>query len=312
MEATRAPFFPGRPLRPLASAPRSALRARAQAASERAHVPFSGRAAAAALLFDDGVWAPGVRVESASFSLTIPPALNAYTTAVASGRRAIVAAAFSRPVRRVERAFLDDLPGGPFRRPGEHVCVADGAAPLPSPRRRLTPFLDDGPVETPRAGTARARSLARNRALVPASRFPVGGVLAVAGRLVPGVNVEPHADPARAEWTHVLCAERNALGTACSYGLLGAGAADDPEASSEAPSGNDAPTAPALYLSCPEAPSGGSPCGACRQLLVELLPRGVLWMDRAPPGGAPERARPADLLPGSFQGTSLPRGAPSA
>ena len=65
---------------------------------------------------------------------------------------------------------------------------------------------------------------------MPASRFPVGGVLAVAGRLVPAVNVEPHADPARAEWTHVLCAERNALGTACSYGLLGAGAADDPEA----------------------------------------------------------------------------------
>jgi len=302
----------------LTADPLSNLHERACAASERAHVPFSGRPAAAALLLDDGVWAPGVRVESAAFSLTIPPALNAYTTAVASGHRRVAAAAFSRPMSRVERAFIEELPGGPFRAPSNQdappdnrVCVAENVEP-PALRRRLRPFLKEESFESPREGVARARSVAE-RALVPASQFPVGCVLrARAGRLVSGVNVEPHADAAApAEWSHVLCAERNALGTACSYGLLGAGAADEEGAAADANSAADDDSAsPALFLSCRED-ANGSPCGACRQLLVELLPGGVLWMDRAPET-PPERARPSDLLPGSFRGTALSQRAPNA
>ena len=115
------------------------------------------------------------------------------------------------------------------------------------------------------------------RAVVPESGFSVGCVLETSGGLVPGVNVE-HAD-----WSRTLCAERGALGTAVSYGLGGFGR---------------------LFLSCVQDPKG-TPCGACRQLLVELAPEAALWMDRG--GAPPEAASPARLMPGSFTGDALGR-----
>lgn len=122
-----------------------------------------------------------------------------------------------------------------------------------------------------------ARRLAR-RAYTPASNFPVGALLETTdGRFVPGVNVE-HED-----WARSLCAERNALGTALSYGL----------------SDFDA-----LYLSCPLDPKG-TPCGACRQWLVELAPTVTLWMDRD--DEPPEPRSPRALLPESFRGQAIPR-----
>lgn len=282
------------------TSPLSSLRTQARAAASQAHVPFSGKGAAAVLLLSDGTWVPGVRVESASFSLAIAPALNAYTTAVAAGRRDVVAAGFSQPPTDTERTLLKGLGVGPFHAESEDAFVAQGAS-VPVPRARLDPHLQENLPGDPASGVALARTVAE-RALVPASRFPVGCVLEAGGVLVPGVNVEPHADAASVDWTHVLCAERNALGTACTYGLLGTAAASpDGEARNQTPK--------TLYLSCPKD-AGCSPCGACRQLLVELLPHGVLWMDRTPE--PPERARPPGLLPGSFQGTALSCGAPGA
>ncbi len=254
------------------------LRAKARAATERAHAPYSGAEEAAALLLADGRWVPGVRVESASFSLTISPLLNALTTAVAAGYdpRDAAAAALSRPLRPSERAFLAELPGAPFAPAGDDACARAGAGTRPTLGERLDPFLDAPLPEEAEAGIALAREVAE-RAYVPASGFRVGCVLVTgSGRLLPGVNVE-HAD-----WSQILCAERSALGTALSYGL-GRGLR-------------------ALYLSCPSDPAG-SPCGACRQLLVELAPEAVLWMDRG--AAPPQAARPADLLPGSFEGRAL-------
>ena len=54
------------------------LRREARAAAARAYVPYSGRGAAAVMLLADGLWVPGVRVESASFSLVIPALVNAF------------------------------------------------------------------------------------------------------------------------------------------------------------------------------------------------------------------------------------------
>ena len=300
----------------MSAAPLTGLREKARTAAQHAHTPFSGEKAAAALLLSDGTWAPGVRVESASFSLTIAPALNAYTTAVAAERPDVVAAAFSRPVQRVERAFLDDLTDGAFQRRQENACALEDAS-LPPLGDRLDPFLQKERPATPRDGVVLARAVAE-RARVPASHFPVGCVIETDQGLLPGVNVEPVTASSSTAWTHVLCAERNALGTACSYGLLGEGAEQDGRAGpygTRPPDGDpsdgdpDEKAALTFYLSCPKDPEG-SPCGACRQLLVELAPHGVLWMDRA--SGAPERASLPALLPGSFRGTALPRNAPSA
>lgn len=253
------------------------LRHEARAALERAYVPYSGHAAAAVLLLSDGTWVLGVRVESASFSLVLPALVNAFTTAMAAGRPEVVAAALSRPFRVEEAAYVQTAPTGTFRQTADDVFVATDVEALPAFGALLDPFLAAPRPETPEAGVALARTIAQ-RAYIPESAFPVGCVLVTeAGQLVPGVNVE-HTD-----WSRVLCAERNALGTARSWGL------DNVET---------------LYLTCLKDP-GCSPCGACRQLLAELAPQATVWMDRQ--NAPPEATTPARLLPSAFHGQGLVR-----
>jgi cytidine deaminase len=258
--------------------PLAPLREHAQELIPRAHVPFSEAPTAAVLLLDDGRWIPGVRVESASYSLTLPAVLNAYTTAVAAGMGAAVAAlVLSRPFRREEALYVDELAHGPYEKADDDAwlrggLVGDGA--LPSVGDPLAPVLD-GSLDTAAEGIDVARRAAR-QAYVPTSDYPVGAVLDLGdGRLVPGVNVE-HPD-----WARILCAERNALGTVQSYAL---------------------PTPQHLFLTCDEDPDG-TPCGACRQLLAELAPDTTLWMDRR--DEPPERTTVSALLPGSFRGHAL-------
>ncbi len=250
------------------------LRKEARAAAARAFVPYSGRREAAVLLLSDGAWVPGVRVESASFSLVIPALINAFSTAVACGRSDVVAVALSRPLHPEEAAYLRATPAGAFTASTPEVFVHAETGVLPPPRGLLSPFLTEPAPADPSDGIALARTVAR-RAYVPASRFPVGCVLVSEGLLVPGVNVE-HED-----WTRILCAERNALGTAATWGLA---------------------TVETLYLTCLKD-DAGTPCGACRQLLVELAPVSELWMDR---GDAPaDASTPTALLPGAFRGAGL-------
>ena len=56
------------------------------------------------------------------------------------------------------------------------------------------------------------------------------------------------------------------------------------------------------YLSCPKDETG-TPCGACRQVLVEFMPDTLLNMDRG--DGAVEQIAPAQLLPFYFSGKTL-------
>ncbi len=262
-----------------ADAPLDALADQVKGLLPRAHAPFSNTPRAALLLLRSGTWIPGVRVESASFSLTIPAVLNAYTTLVAASRPDdIVAVAFAHSPSPGDVLYLDHLPDGPFRRVADTVFVHSTVREheLPALERPLAPFLGAS-LHSPLDGIECAREVS-DRAHVPASAFPVGAVLELSdGRLVPGVNVE-HPD-----WARILCAERNALGTARSYGRT---------------------DALRMFLSCPND-SSGSPCGACRQLLAELTPDLRLWMDRG--ADAPEEQTPRALLPGSFQGTALLR-----
>ncbi|WP_233993556.1 cytidine deaminase [Salinibacter altiplanensis] len=253
------------------------LRSRAEDLLSRAYVPFSETPTAAVLLLDDGRWIPGVRVESASYSLTIPALLNAYTTAVALERSASIAAfVLSRSFRREEALYVEDLPQGPFEPCADDAWVqgAGGGGSLPSMKARHPPSLDASIGEA-KEGIQAVRRVAQ-RAHVPASGYPVGALFDIQDTLcVPGVNVE-HPD-----WARILCAERNALGTVQSYAL---------------------PTPHRLYLTCRDDPDA-TPCGACRQLLAELAPEATLWMDRH---SAPhERSSVSALLPGSFRGQAL-------
>jgi cytidine deaminase len=239
-----------------------------------AFVPYSRHPSAAVVLLDDGTMVPGVRVESASFSLTIPAVLNALTTATAAGRRDFAAIVLTDAAGPSEIALLGDLG---FSHTSEHVLRRPGVEVLPSPGPLLDPW-HPGPVPADEAsGILLAREVA-GRAHVPESRFPVGCVIVAAnGKIIPGVNVE-HPD-----WTRILCAERNALGTAITY------AAGEIER---------------MYLTCLEDPTG-TPCGACRQLMAEFAPGSEVIIDRG--SGTPERTTPNTLLPGSFTGASIHR-----
>ncbi|MEZ4703432.1 MAG: cytidine deaminase [Rhodothermales bacterium] len=250
------------------------LRALARAWVHRAYSPFSHRPDAAILLLGDGAWVPGVRVESASYSLEIPSVQNAISTAVALGRRDIVALAMSRPITPEDAAYLGTLPEIALAQVDEALFAATGPLPQVAPEP-LSPYLDADTPATSEEGLGIARRLAA-RAYVPESDFPVACVIETGtGLLVPGVNVE------HPTWSRILCAERNALGTLVTYGI------QDPET---------------MYLTCTREP-GCTPCGACRQLLAELTPEATLWMDSSIPGG--RAAHPYELLPEFFTGATL-------
>lgn len=251
-----------------------ALRAHAGGAAAFARVPYSGKQVGVALLLSDGRWVAGVRVESASYPLTIPALLGGYVTATAGGRRDVRAVALNHPFDAGAAAWLAAALGLEVSAE-EPDAVIFGSKPLPTVGDRWIPFLDAPRPADDAAGIRLARQVAE-RAYVPESGFRVGCVLETKGGiLVPGCNIE-HAD-----WTRGLCAERTALATAAAY---------------------DVGPIHRAYLSCPADPRG-TPCGACRQLLVEYLPGVPIIMDRG--DGTPETTTPEALLPKFFTGDTL-------
>lgn len=120
-----------------------------------------------------------------------------------------------------------------------------------------------------------AATSARQWAYAPYSRYPVGAaLLTAAGRLFTGVNVENAAYPAG------MCAERVALFKAVSEGEKDF-------------------IAIAVVTS-----NGGTPCGACRQVLAEFgLEIIVLVADIE--GHLVMENTVAGLLPGSFGPSDL-------
>lgn len=249
---------------------------------ERAYVPFSDHPRSVLLVLRDGRWIPGVRIESASYSLSIAALTNAITTAYSLHCFDAVAGVLaSAPLSAADRAYLQALDGFAGIDP-ETGPAADGPAGPVAYWRTAPPEALGAPLaptcavpDSVAAGIAAARTVA-GQAHIPESRFPVGAVLVHDDRIgIPGVNVE-HPD-----WTRILCAERNALSTAYAYGYT---------------------QCTALYLSCPHA-RNGSPCGACRQVLAERATHATLYMDRH---DAPvETTTPAALLPAFFNSSDL-------
>jgi homotetrameric cytidine deaminase len=261
------------------------LRAAAVDVARRAAAPYSRRPSGAALLLSDGLVVRGARVESASYSLVIPAVQNAVTTAVALGRTDFLAVAVSEDsLSDLDAIYIAAfLPDGIQGMASRYSPAAASLVTLSGdiqPQLALPEFVSRTGDADPDHGIRLARVTAE-RAHVPFSRFPVGCIAVYEdGFFVPGVNVE-HPD-----WSLVLCAERNLLGTLVSYGL---------------------PRPAAIYLSCLLDPSA-SPCGACRQILVEQTPFVPVWLDRG--SGPAELATPEALLPGSFTGRALLESAP--
>lgn len=130
----------------------------------------------------------------------------------------------------------------------------------------------------------KARAAALN-AYVPYSRFRVGAAVVVidesgSEQLVTGCNVE------NASYGLTFCAERNALSTAITQ--FGAAPVGKPQITQIAIACIDAPA---------DAPiSERSPCGACRQWIVELAPDAQIILDATAQSFTIE-----DLLPYAFR-----------
>jgi cytidine deaminase len=119
-------------------------------------------------------------------------------------------------------------------------------------------------------------SQARKGAYAPYSNYAVGAALYTTdGQIFEGANVENAAYPSS------MCAERVAVFNAVSKGVRSF-------------------TAIAVVTS-----NGGTPCGACRQVLSEFgLDIIVLIADES--GRVLEETTVADLLPGAFGPSDLP------
>ena len=121
------------------------------------------------------------------------------------------------------------------------------------------------------AGLVAAARAARERAYAPYSRFAVGAAaLTASGQIFPGCNLENAAYPAS------ICAERVALFNAYA-------------------SGEREIVALAIIA---DTASPVSPCGTCRQVLLELAPRCTVVL--ANMHGETQITTPGDLLPGGF------------
>ena len=250
----------------------SILAALAAQSAGRSYVPYSDKEEGAVILLEDGAVVHGCRVENASFQLSISALMNAWTTLHAVGRVDVVAIVQSQPFTAGEKAWLAEMREFDWKHPA--ATVAKVETDLPEPKETLLPVMESWGTQ-PDNGAEAAR-LVSEFAHTPQSDFPVGAVVRTSdGKHVPGVNVE-HAD-----WSQILCAERNALSTLLAYGFG---------------------TATEIYVSCVKDP-GGTPCGACRQVIAELAPDSVVWIDMG--DEPPVSMSVEDLLPGAFTGMGL-------
>jgi len=124
----------------------------------------------------------------------------------------------------------------------------------------------------------RAR-VAQMRAYAPYSKFRVGAAVQMSGQIYEGVNVE------NASFPLCVCAERNAIAAAVN------GGGRQLEA----------------VAVCTDASPPSSPCGGCRQVLVEFAPDpSKVTITAINPQGERRTWTLSELLPDAFSGEELP------
>ena len=129
------------------------------------------------------------------------------------------------------------------------------------------------------ADLVRRAIAAQARAYAPYSKFQVGAAIQISGQIFEGANVE------NASYGLAICAERTAIFAAVTSGAR--------ELEAVAVSTNSSP------------PS--SPCGACRQVLLEFAsdPAKVI-VTAVNPAGEHRSWTLAELIPDGFSGRELP------
>jgi cytidine deaminase len=124
-----------------------------------------------------------------------------------------------------------------------------------------------------------AASGAQRRAYAPYSRFRVGAAVRAAGEIFEGANIE------NASYGLAMCAERTAMFAAV---LSGAHRLE-------------------AVVVCTDASPPSSPCGACRQVLLEFAPDPTtVTVTAINPRGERRSWTLAELIPDGFSGKELP------
>lgn len=135
------------------------------------------------------------------------------------------------------------------------------------------------PSEPVDAALEAAASGAQRRAYVPYSRFRVGAAVRMAGQIFEGANIE------NASYGLAICAERTAVFAAV---LSGAHRLE-------------------AVAVCTDASPPSSPCGACRQVLLEFAPDpAAVTVTAISPSGERRSWTLAELIPDGFSGKELP------
>ena len=120
---------------------------------------------------------------------------------------------------------------------------------------------------------------AQRRAYAPYSRFQVGAAVRMAGEIFEGANIE------NASYGLAMCSERTAVFAAVMAG---------------------AHRLEAVAV-CTDASPPSSPCGACRQVLLEFAPDpAAVTVTAISPRGERRSWTLAELIPDGFSGKELP------
>jgi homotetrameric cytidine deaminase len=221
--------------------------------------PYSHQHTLCVVQGSSGTLYPGVRIENASFPLTITASQVAFFTCLSEGDLP-VAVYKSNDQKDENLQYLATFHNIPIK---EILELPDKTYYRPA----TEPF---GTIET------RLISL-RQSAIVSESDFRVSCILQLDNDTwITGVNIE------YPDWQIGLCAERVAMCKAVVYNLV--------------------KHITKIHVNA----SGGSfisPCGACRQVLIEHTPYQSIHLHH--PDGSESMTTPAQLLPAFFNGSSL-------
>jgi homotetrameric cytidine deaminase len=223
------------------------------------HCRYSGHQRASVILGDSGKIYPGVRIENASFPLSITEYQSALFGCLSEGDSPRVL--YLPP--HAQTSELSDIFVENFGLKVEHV--------------ESIPDQQNGTIITDKPSNVRNTLIQiQSNCRIEESNFPVSCLLETKnGQWISGVNIEFR------NWQLGLCAERTALAKAISNGFR-------------------------FFNSIHINAQKGqfiSPCGACRQVLVEHMPYNKIVLYH--PDGTQSEHTPAELLPAFFSGESI-------
>lgn len=224
---------------------------------KRCYVAYSGRVSVCIVRGKSGVLYPGVRIENASFPLTITATQAGIFSCISEG---------DDPVE----LYHPDESGDEYTNFFSNQFKIPAVLNAPYPEGKLYEVSDKSDDDI----RNKLKSL-HSFCLINESHFAVSALIRSNDKQITGVNIEFE------QWHIGLCAERVAIAKAISNGIQ---YMDE------------------IHIT---ASKGDfiSPCGACRQVLVEFMPYKNVHLYH--PDGTASTHVTANLLPGFFNGDTI-------